>query len=301
MSVKLSSTLKVVTAALFVTSLGITSVNAATQPSEFYACFKSSDGTIYLRTSAEQRCKKGFKKISWVSAPSSSSESQTNSTGTTGATGATGAASTVPGPTGATGATGLTGATGPAGADSTVMGPRGFTGPVGPTGPTGATGATGAASTVAGPTGPTGLTGPTGATGATGATGPTGPSGSPQFLFGGADNIKRASTTYFTVGVADTTENLADLTVPAAGTMSRLSIGLSAQAGNTGTSYTFTLRKNGVNTSVTCTITFTQTSCNDLVNSASFVAGDTFAIAAVPSASQPSDNLEVRWSMSFQS
>ena len=75
---------------------------------------------------------------------------------------------------------------------------------------------------------------------------------------------------------------------------------LSAAAGAAGSSYTFTVRKNGTDTELTCTASATATSCSDILNSVSFAAGDTISISAVPSSpTQPTDNLDVRWSMSF--
>jgi hypothetical protein len=88
--------------------------------------------------------------------------------------------------------------------------------------------------------------------------------------------------------------------MPAAGTLSQLRIRLSAAAGAATTGYTFTVRKNGVATGVTCTITFSATNCSDTTNSEAFVAGDLLSIEADPTAVQPSDNLDVRWTAKYQ-
>jgi hypothetical protein len=45
-----------------------------------------------------------------------------------------------------------------------------------------------------------------------------------------------------------------------------------------GTTATLTLRKNGVNTALTCTIPVGSSSCSDLVNSVAFVNGDLLSI-----------------------
>ena len=79
------------------------------------------------------------------------------------------------------------------------------------------------------------------------------------------------------------------------GTVSNFRVRLSSNAGSSGTSYTFTVRQNGTNTAVTCTITGAANTCSDTTNTVAFAAGDLFSISAVPSSSQPSDNLEVSW------
>jgi hypothetical protein len=165
------------------------------------------------------------------------------------------------------------------------------TGPTGPSGPSGPTGA--------------GATGPTGATGTTGATGPTGTNGVTAYIVGGAaQDIKRANTTFFSLfnppnGTADASEPQVQQVVTADGTLSQFNVRLSAAAGGAGTSYTFNVRKNGVNTGVGCIITGAATSCSDTVNTASFSTNDLISVSAVPSANptpgQPTDNLEVRW------
>jgi len=85
-----------------------------------------------------------------------------------------------------------------------------------------------------------------------------------------------------------------------AGTLSQLRVRLSAIAGGAGTSYTFNVRSNGVNTGVTCTIAAGATSCSDTTNSFAFPAGGLISIAAVPSATPPGNNQEVRWTAKYQ-
>jgi len=97
---------------------------------------------------------------------------------------------------------------------------------------------------------------------------------------------------------AQATEANAQESVIASGTVTAMKIQLSAAAGGAGTSYTFTVRKNGTNTDVSCQITGTATTCND-TGSASFAAGDLFSILVAPSASQPTDNLEVLWYVTY--
>ncbi len=187
------------------------------------------------------------------------------STGPAGATGATGAASTVAGPTGSTGPAG------PTGAASTVAGPTGPTGSAGATGPAGATGATGAASLVPGPTGATGATGSTGATGATGSAG----GGSSVFFMVRFSINLQASTSYFPVNgsgsvLTSTTESTAQLIAPGSCTASGLRVDLS------GTSFdrTITLRVNGSNTALSCSLTTGTPTCTNTGSTVSISAGD---------------------------
>jgi hypothetical protein len=80
-----------------------------------------------------------------------------------------------------------------------------------------------------------------------------------------------------------------------AGTVSNLRIELEAAAGSAGNGYTFTLRKGGVDTAVTCQILGAATSCTDTTNSVSFAVGDLFSIKAVSSAAGANDNRDVHW------
>jgi hypothetical protein len=123
---------------------------------------------------------------------------------------------------------------------------------------------------------------------------------------GGTQDIKKASTTYFgfwfagvdngqVIGKANTTESAVQEQVLFGGTVNAIRIRLNAAAGAAGTGYTFTLRKNGVDTAVTCSITGTATTCTDTAHSASFSAGDLFSISAVPTVTQPTDNLDLLW------
>jgi hypothetical protein len=123
-------------------------------------------------------------------------------------------------------------------------------------------------------------------------------------LGGAASRIKRAATTYFSLfnppaGDANAAEGLAQLEMTVGGTLSQLRIRLSAAAGGAGSSYTFHVRKNGANTGVQCTTTAAQTACSDSVDSIVLAAGDLISVDAVPSATQPTDNLDVRWTAKY--
>ena len=70
--------------------------------------------------------------------------------------------------------------------------------------------------------------------------------------------------------------------------------------------YTFTVRKNGVNTGLTVTISNNNTtgSITGVASSILFVEGDSFAIVAeplMPIGLRPTDNLNVRWSAKLTS
>jgi hypothetical protein len=237
--------------------------------SVIHACVKNADGTTRI-VAANGSCKRGERAVHWaIQGPA--------------------------GPAGAQGAAGQQGDPGPQGpqGDTGPQGPLGFQGAQGPQGPPGPQGSTG-------PQGPQGGTGPQGPQGNTGPQGPAGPSDS--LVNGMTTDIKRASTRYFgnwfnspdVNGAAATAEASVQEPVAYAGTISGLRIRLSAGAGGTGTSYTFTVRKNGVNTDLTCTIVASASTCTSAA-SVPFAAGELFSIAAVPSASQPTDNLDVVW------
>jgi hypothetical protein len=115
-------------------------------------------------------------------------------------------------------------------------------------------------------------------------------------------NIKRANTTYFGIYFASTTdqattnENDTYSVIPFNSTLSNFYVRLNANAGVTGSSYTFNIRKNNVATSVTTTISGLTNTGSDLIHSVTFTSGDIFSISSVPSVTpQPTDNLEVRW------
>jgi hypothetical protein len=134
--------------------------------------------------------------------------------------------------------------------------------------------------------------------------GPTGPASSTtsNSMIGGlARNIKRDNTTYFGIYAgsyddnADANESNVISYIPFNCIISNLYINISGSAGASTTSYTFTVRKNGVNTTISTTIIGASQSGTDLIDSATFNSGDIFSISATPSNPQPTDNLHVRW------
>ncbi len=256
----------------------------------------------------------------------------TGATGSTGASGATGAsgptgASGEPGPSGATGSTGefgptgasgsvgATGETGPTGlqGESGALGSTGPTGlpglpgdigPTGPSGiegPSGATGIQGSTGPI-GPVGSTGEIGPTGSTGQDGSTGPTGatgPGGSTGLtILASSFNPTEGGTRYTTASLfADRTDETDSQILLPAGTVRNLNVKLSTAPG-TGNAWTMMVRKNASDTTITCTISDSSTSCADSTNSAAYATGDLFSIRITPSSPNASGHLY--WSVSFQ-
>jgi hypothetical protein len=132
-----------------------------------------------------------------------------------------------------------------------------------------------------GPAGPQGPQGPQGATGAAGAKGDTGTAGVNRDVIGGGDSCSLAgnATEYigmFGANCAGTTEADAQLAMPANGTVQELHATVD-QAPGAG-SIVFTVRKNGANTPVTCTISGTARSCADSGNAVGFATGDLISI-----------------------
>jgi hypothetical protein len=162
---------------------------------------------------------------------------------------------------------GAPGATGPAGATGATgeQGPPGATGPQGPQGSPG-------------PSGPQGQAGPPGQTGPQGPAGPSGTSGS---VIGG--NYPNTTSNNFLMpwGVSvNTTEANVNVPMPS-GKASKLVVSLTVAPG-ANQSVTVTVRKNGVNTALACTITGsvnnTVATCMNTVDSVTFNDGDLLSI-----------------------
>ena len=201
----------------------------------------------------------------------------------TGATGATGPATVQVGTT----TTGLRASTAIVTADPGSTGsnlildftiPRGTTGPTGATGSTGATGATGATGTA----GTNGTNGTTGATGATGTTGLVGANGVGTLLGNSnAATIACATGTQcFGViqGEVTTAATNFSIQVPMAGNVAELYAQTNTAQGAGG--ITFTVYKNGLATTLSCTISSalvsnSTTACWNTTVSVAFAATDT--------------------------
>lgn len=93
-----------------------------------------------------------------------------------------------------------------------------------------------------------------------------------------------SSTTIFLVVTGAASESTALALAPIGGTFKNLYIFTNNAPGAAHT-YTITLRVNGSDTSITCTITDPATTCNDTTHSAAITAGQSYSIKAVGSAS----------------
>ena len=93
------------------------------------------------------------------------------------------------------------------------------------------------------------------------------------------------TTNFMGGGIVDTTvEANMQLPLPFACTVGNLYAAAST-APTAGQTFTYTLRKNGVDTAVTCQIANTATSANDVANTVAFAAGDLITLKVVTSAS----------------
>lgn len=156
----------------------------------------------------------------------------------------------------------------------------------------------------AGARGATGLQGAAGSQGAQGAAGAAGAAGVNRDIIGGGDGscgTAAGAATYF-VGMfgancVATPEAASQLALPANGTVQELHATLSAAPG-TGNSVTFTIRKNGVSTSVACTISGSATSCADSSNGVAFSTSDLLSVQITQTAGVVA-NIDYGWTSQF--
>jgi hypothetical protein len=124
----------------------------------------------------------------------------------------------------------------------------------------------------------------------------------PVLIIGGGTGtvtLSKNKTNYvpvFNAGVSEF-ENENWQRMPVSGNISNFYVVLDVSPGS-GKSYTFVVRKNGVDTSITCTISDTNTTGSDLTHSVSFTAGDYISICVIPSAGSPTAAL-MRWTASL--
>lgn len=97
-------------------------------------------------------------------------------------------------------------------------------------------------------------------------------------------------------GTVSATEGDVDQAMPVAGTLSDLRVRLDTAPG-AGKSYAFTVRKNGADTSVTCTVSEAATSCSDTTNTAIFFSGDLISIESVPTGTPTA--AAMRWTAKY--
>lgn len=123
------------------------------------------------------------------------------------------------------------------------------------------------------------MTGAVGPTGATGATGPTGPVSGTPIIGGtsGTSNLVNGRFMGMFAGNQSATERSVQNIMPTAGTVKNFYVFVENAPGGT-TSWTLTLRKNNVDTAVTCTVMGAGQTCSDTVNTAVFAAGDLISV-----------------------
>jgi hypothetical protein len=94
-------------------------------------------------------------------------------------------------------------------------------------------------------------------------------------------------------------ENVIDQPIPTSGTLSDFYVRLDDSPGIS-SSYTFTVRKNAVDTNLSCVIAGSGTSCSDTesADSVNFTSGDLLSIKVVPSVPPPVARA-MRWTAKF--
>jgi hypothetical protein len=144
------------------------------------------------------------------------------------------------------------------------------------------------------------VTGSKGTTGTKGATGAQGPAS--QVVGGGtavAGTLVANGFMGMFVSGSSTTEAQVQQPMPVAGTLKNFTIRLDAVLSG-GTSITYTVRKNGVATALTCTITTASAAvtCSDVTHTASFAAGDLISIGSARSGTPAAQG--TRWTAQYQ-
>lgn len=120
-------------------------------------------------------------------------------------------------------------------------------------------------------------------------------------LFGSDNSAPSTTATQFNYITANlqssynATQTNRDLTLTVATTLSTLYVEVGTAPGS-GTSYTFTVYKNGTATALSATISDTNTSATNTVDSVSFAAGDTVSMAVTP-ANSPASTANTSWNM----
>lgn len=110
------------------------------------------------------------------------------------------------------------------------------------------------------------------------------PTTADEFIYMGGGGYNTGSATgYHSVHnyFRETTEKFVRAPVPFAGQADKFYVKMSTTPGS-GKSYAFTLRQNGSDTSLTCTISDSSTTCSDTSNTVSLSAHDTLTVSVVP-------------------
>ncbi|HTY43000.1 MAG TPA: hypothetical protein VMH79_14090, partial [Thermoanaerobaculia bacterium] len=135
--------------------------------------------------------------------------------------------------------------------------------------------------------------------GPTGPQGPPGPSTGIPLIGGtsGTSNLVNGRFMGMFAGNQSSTERLVQNIMPRAGTVEDFYIFIETAPGGTA-SWTFTLRKNGADTALTCTVSGTNQICSDTTHSVTFAAGDLVSVREA-SANGPS-NTAGQWTATYQ-
>lgn len=108
------------------------------------------------------------------------------------------------------------------------------------------------------------------------------------WAFWETSGMAQALTRYVTIGSnsGHTSESSRQQNLPHAGTVKNLHIRTITNVGGTAQTFIATVRKNGADTAITCTINTGSNTCTDLVNSVSFAQSDLFSVKYVTSATE---------------
>lgn len=128
-----------------------------------------------------------------------------------------------------------------------------------------------------------------------------------SLILGRGDIVSKVDTEYNQVAAScityesrwSTTENDHRQVCPTAGVIKNLYVNLTADPGTDPDAFRFTLRKGGVSTALTCTITANNTTGNDTANEVSVSAGDVLTFMCEPLNTPSSTTSRARWGMTF--
>ncbi|NDH69279.1 MAG: hypothetical protein EBY22_15540, partial [Gammaproteobacteria bacterium] len=140
--------------------------------------------------------------------------------------------------------------------------------------------------------------------GYTGVQGPTGQSITPKTMISGSGvNTKNNATNYFGLGTntAGTTETDFQYVIPGAGSIINFYAYINKTATTSGEnngSRTYTLRKNGTNTTISVTFNNNTTQVANDTSVVSFVEGDKISISSTFSGTTQQD-IDVNWTATF--